>query len=534
MIRRLKRKSIKATRLYQNFKPAMLLALVPILVGIVSIGYVFSDYFQAQLAQRGSNRLISENWQAASDLMVANQPDYGPRASYYVMEENQDLVWASYHFGVPLDQLKELNPGQIVYGTTIKVPPVQRALDPLEPDGFTDLPLTVAEADGAVIVSNQFNASEVRTTIPQLAEFLKPYDVMEQVSPRHFRILRPLIIKTNIRLDITSETIDKLELRSAPDFDFSCLCFEDAEVLISDVWITSYDPATGQPDYDHSDGRGFIRALRSTRMDVINSSITHLGHGLYAASERTPIMSNGATYGISWRIIDGSLGRDLVTGWVENSTFSKNNFGSYTFGASGMMWRGNLFTENDVYGLDPHDDSNSATIENNQFLNNGKHGFIVSKRCNYNVIRNNISTGNGLHGFMLHQDSVYNLMENNIASGNTDNFAIYASSFNTVRGNSSYAPRASHLRINEGSVYTYVQNNLFHGGPRGVHIYGQSRGVLVIDNVFYGSREVLSLDEDSSNLVMTHNTVDKLAYELGHTETVAFGPNTVKNQDPLK
>lgn len=520
-------------RFYHNFRLTMLLLLLPLSVGVFAIYYILGGSLTAQLGGFGNNRLITEGWQTAYAYFTNSQPDYGPRNSYYKLKPGQDLDWVAQHFSVDRAKLQQLNPGIVAYGTTVAIPPVEKPLEPFGTPSGNLKSAIITDTDGLLQISNDFRNSTIRTTIPELAELLAPYGAITRVAEKHYRINRPIVIEGDIRLDITNDTVSRLELASLPNFANTCLCFENAEALIRNTVITSFDSTTGQPDYIQDDGRSFIRALKSTRMDVIDSDISYLGTSLQAlmvGREQLHILRSGGAYGISWRINKEKLGEDIVTGWVEGSTFQANYFGAYTFGASGMVWRNNLFTSNEVYGLDPHDDSNNMLIENNRFTKNGKHGFIVSKRCNYNVIRNNISTDNKGHGYMLHEDSNYNLLENNIASGNTDNFVIFGSSDNTIRGNKSYNALSSHVRINAKAKHNYIEDNFFYGGNRGVYLYDGADGVLVHRNVFSKNRSSILATDQAMRVVFTNNQIDGLSYKLADGDRVVFGSNRIKSK----
>ncbi|MBI4033499.1 right-handed parallel beta-helix repeat-containing protein, partial [Candidatus Saccharibacteria bacterium] len=395
-------KKQRPTRFYHNFRLTMLLILVPIIIGAAAIYYALSGPLAAQLASFGSNRLITDNWETAYAYLANGQPDYGPRSAFYRLKVGQNLDWVVQHFSVDAAELQKANPGLIAYNTTVAVPPVEKPLQPFGTTSGNVSSLVVREVDGMLHLSNDFRNPKVSTTIPEIAQFLDRYGAITKIADKHYRINLSISIEKNVRLDITADSVRKLELSSASNFGITCLCAESAEILIKGTTITSIDPATNQPDTKQEDGRSFIRAI-STRMDIINSDISYLGNDLLPDRQDLPILRDGGTYGVSWRISKGTLGQEIATGWVEHSIFHNNRFGAYSFGASGMMWRNNLFSQNEVYGLDPHDDSNNATIENNRFIKNGKHGFIVSKRCNYNVIRNNISVDNQLHGYMLHE-----------------------------------------------------------------------------------------------------------------------------------
>lgn len=522
----MKKQNKSKKHLRQNFRVFTLLIFVPFIVGVFVVYYLLSDIFAIQLAKKGSDRLVTRDWEAAQTSLQNIQPEYGPKYAYYRIKEGQDLAWAAKHFGVDYNQLKALNPGSVVFNTTVVVPPVQKSLDPIISTTSAAPTLVISQVDGFVSVMNRYKFQQYVTTIPELAKLLAGYNAITKVGDKQYRIEKPLLLNGNIRLDITNQTVSKLELRSSPNRDITCLCAENAEILIKDITISSIDPVTNLPDYRQEDGRSFIRALKSSRMDIINSDISYLGNGLLKDRETNLILKDGGTYGVSWRISDTTLGSEIATGWVENNKIYNNHYGGYTFGASGMMWRGNYFIENEVYGLDPHDDSNNATIENNYFTRNGKHGFIVSKRCNYNVIRNNVSVENKSHGFMLHLDSVYNVIENNIAIDNTDNFAIFASSFNTIRNNKSYNPRGSHVRINVGSKNNFVQNNLFYGGKKGVYAYADDSGLLIVNNTFQGQANILST-EKANKIVFANNNIDHLSYKITKGDRVIFGTNTI-------
>lgn len=520
------------TRFYHNFRLTMLLILLPFTVGALAIYYTLSGSLSVQLAGFGSRRLVTDNWQIAYTQLAGVQPEYSPKSAYYRLKVGQDLNWVTQHFSVDTAKLQKTNPGLVTYNTTVAVPPVEKPLQPFGATSGNVNNLVVREVDGILRLSNDFRNPKVRTTIPEIAQFLARYEAITKIADRHYRINRPISIEKNIRLDITGNTTEKLELVSRPNFGITCLCAESAEILIKDTAITSVDPATNQPDTKQEDGRSFIRVLESTRMDIINSDISYLGSGLLEGRQQRPIMRDGGTYGISWRISKDSLGQEIATGWVQGNTFHNNHYGAYSFGASGMMWRGNLFSQNEVYGLDPHDDSNSATIEDNRFIKNGKHGFIVSKRCNYNVIRNNISVDNGLHGFMLHQDSNYNVIENNIAIGNTDNFVIYNSHFNTIRNNKSYNALASHVRINAQAKQNFIEDNLFYGGKQGIYLYEGVDGALIERNVFSKISNILNTDQ-ARRVLWANNTIDSLRYKVAAADRVVFGPNKAETKPAL-
>jgi parallel beta-helix repeat protein len=237
-------------------------------------------------------------------------------------------------------------------------------------------------------------------------------------------------------------------------------------IEIDSVKITSWDTATNAPDTDHNlpdtaaatdRGRAFIRALSTlapdgktaqvSRMTIRNSTISRLGY--YGAE----------AYGVSYKA--RGCDRDHVAickkltvgGEQTNSIFDRNYMGTYTWGAKGIKFKGNTYSNNISYGLDPHDVSTSLTIDRNRFTYNGNHGLICSQLCDKLTITNNTSDHNGVrptdavgdgdeaerqvHGIMLHRGVTNSKITGNTVTDQTTGagIAIFDSSKNSVSKN---------------------------------------------------------------------------------------------------
>jgi parallel beta-helix repeat protein len=523
---------MKRTKKLRNSRPSVIILFIPLLIGAFTIYFIATGLYSRNLADLGSKRLVTENWQTAEASILQTQPKYTRGFAYYKVKPGQTVDSLAVHFSVKPETLQSMNQGMIVPGTTIKIPPPEGPLTPISgPNGLISRAVITEEA-GVLRISNRYGQGpQIITTVPELMNILRPYNAIEQIGPTAYRITRVFSIDGDIRLDLTKATLSKLELVSTPT-NVTCLCMDQGAMLIDGIDITTVNPDTGQPDINSADGRSFIR-LKNGRMDILNSHVTYLGSGLEGQTNNPnniPLLNEGGVYGTSWRISSDTLGQNITTGWVEKNLFDHNHFGAYTFGASGITWRSNTFTKNDVYGLDPHDDSNNSLVEDNIFSHNGKHGFIVSKRCNYNIIRNNFAYNNKSHGFMLHQDSAYNLIENNVAYGNFDNFVIYESNYNTIRKNKSYSPLATHIRINKQSNNTFITNNQMYGGSRGVYLYDGAQGIYVAKNAIHGTRKELQTG-GARNTVYARNSSDAINYEIAPGDRMIFGENTIKRQD---
>lgn len=515
---------------WRHLRPATVLLLVPIGIGAITVWVLWSGLYDYWVARQAAERLITQDWRVAGETMQKVQPKYERKFAYYEVKPGQTIGEVASYFGVSTDSLRDKNPGKtFTGGVIVKVPPVERPMNDVASTRSLVDANVVVEGDIIRIIQDYDRNRPIRTTIPELRTLLARYKAIERVESKTYRITRAIQLDGDIRLDVTSRTVDNLELVSTDDL-VAPLLFDGGSVLFKDVHVTSVNPATGEPDPSSRNGRAYIR-MKNGRMDAINSSFSWLGNGLTPSltkkAQAMDVEAEGGTYGYSYRISSDSLGKEIATGWVEGSTFDRLHFGAYTYGASGMMWKDNLFTQNEVYGLDPHDDSSNALVIGNRFLYNGKHGFIVSKRCNYNVIQNNTSVGNKYHGFMLHQDSAYNVMENNVAYDNEDNFAIFESNWNMVRHNQSYLPRKAHVRINSGSHNTYVVDNFFHSGKKGVYLYDDSSATYISGNEFNNISRPLHT-KGADNTYYAQNTSKNFSYDITPGDKVIFGPNRIR------
>jgi hypothetical protein len=543
---------------WRNIRPMTILLVVPIILFGLTVTVLTTDVRAYILASHGNERLRTDGWQEAAEIMRGVQPDYARKWAYYAIKPGQTVEEVADFFGVDVKQIRQDNPGmqqrlvrakrkikdagipgremrtravtRLIAGVTVKIRPTAKQLQPVRPNGRIDRAIIVKDGD-LLRVQNEYELDRpITTDIDGLMDLLRGYKAIERTGPGTYRLNRAISIEGDIRVDLTSPDLSKLELTSTPDV-LASLVFDQSSVLIKGISITSVDPSTGKPDLDSPDGRAFVR-MKNGRMDVIDSKLSYLGNGLKetlsAKAKVSTAQQEGGTYGFSYRISKGKLGTEISTGWVEGSTFEHNHFGAYSFGASGIMWKDNIFRKNEVYGLDPHDDSNNAMIVGNLFDSNGKHGFIVSKRCNYNVIHDNVSVNNKLHGFMLHQDSAYNLIEDNVSSGNTDNFVIYGSNWNTVKDNVSYSPRSSHIRINSNTSNTFVTGNTMTGGDRGVYLYADVDSTFVADNVFQGFSETIQT-AGASNTFFGSNVEEAVNYDIQSGDTVIYGVNKIRS-----
>lgn len=322
--------------------------------------------------------------------------------------------------------------------------------------------------------------------------------LLQQTSPGEWILRANLYIGKDVTLILDNREVNYLKLKSDDD-KFIWLRSETGNMLFSKVKITSWNERNGTPDFDHSNGRAYITAKNSGRMDILNSELAYLGYS-GAPNRGGPF---GGSYGVSWKIKSQGLHDRLLTGVVQNNQFHNNYFGAYTFGTTGMLFQKNKFYDNVEYGLDPHDDSNNMLIESNQAFQNGRHGIIASRNCFNNKIINNTSYDNRLHGIMLDRNSNNNLIQGNVTYGNVDGIAIYESNKNVISENK-IQNNVRGIRLNAGSTENFIKNNSITQNSFGLYIYNQANKNIAMNNSIIDNENGLNLKDAHQNIILNN------------------------------
>lgn len=317
-------------------------------------------------------------------------------------------------------------------------------------------------------------------------------EYLQELKPKEWYLKANLFLHPGVTLTLDKSEVSWLKLQSNKNA-IVYIRASSGVITINNTKITSWDDQMNDYDRNINDKRSYILVKDNSRMDIYNSELAYLGFSRQLDLSTSP-------YGVSWRMSNGKLGTTILTGEVINSKFHDNYFGTYTFGATGMLWRGNEFYGNTRYGLDPHDDSNGFLVENNRAHDNGTHGIIFSKRCINNIIRNNISYNNHLHGIMLHEKSSHNIVENNIIYGNKDGIAIWHSSNNLVQGNS-ITDNQRGIRANLGSNENLFANNrILDSKEYSIYIYNNANNNEIYNNILRNSAIALYI-KTNNNLI---------------------------------
>jgi parallel beta-helix repeat protein len=331
---------------------------------------------------------------------------------------------------------------------------------------------------GQIVGITEFDASET-VSFRSVADAVNDPAWIAEVSGGVFQVDTAIVQLEGTSMTVAAPDVKELRITTRPH---TFLGGRGATMLIDGVRITSWDPDRGGPDLDPSDGRAFILYERGSQLDIHNSEITYLG------SDRS------GAYGTSWRT-------GGTTGSAINSVFTHNWFGVYSFEAQGIVFRGNTFAENDLYGLDPHDYSSNLTVEQNVVYGNGSHGLIFSRGVVDSVMRDNHVYDNGGNGIVLDLGSNRNVIENNVVENNKkDGVVLIGSgqstiSHNTIRGN------RTGIRMNDpGARDVDVVSNLVEGNRTGIHIYKGAGDVRFTSNSVRSTAGTAVIAEGSATM----------------------------------
>src|SRR3989344_1852568 len=442
-----------------------------------------------QLAQKNT-AILGATTEQAKQLLVQR----------YETKSGETLETVAKKFGIDINNLHYANIaklpsfGAITPGTILSIPGKDITFDPIINSHYGTAP----EASTLNVYYDENSNSLVgtgrgkRVTLKDIQN-KGGKNYLEEIAPKIWLAKASIFIYHGATLTLSSDEVDWLKLESNPKH-FSTLRSLSGDISIDGVKITSWDSQKNDYDTNISDGRSFIMVKDNARMDIYNSELAYL---CYPTSPELSV----SPYGVSWKLSKQKLKSVLITGEVISSTFHHNYFGAYTYGATGMVWKGNKFYENTRYGLDPHDDSNGFLVEYNKSYNNGTQGIIFSKRCMYNIIRNNEAYDNGSHGIMLHEQSNDNIVENNILRNNVSGISLWRSSNNLVKNNRIINNRHG-IRVNmNANNNTLEKNTVANNSQYGFYLYDGADNNLIQNNEVNSNKIALYIKSNSNQIV---------------------------------
>ncbi|MBT0585622.1 NosD domain-containing protein [Alteromonas oceanisediminis] len=304
-----------------------------------------------------------------------------------------------------------------------------------------------------------------RTSMALVSEVAQEY---VQISNQDtYTVSVPIIISHGASLHVSSgETLRLSAASGSFVFNSGILSVDNAEVI-------GWQPSTQS-----------IASFSGNAASFRPFIMTYSGGELYFNKSRFASLGYDApsAFGISFKSVSETgliraeekqraALKNPPTGWIIDSHFDDLYFGFYSYEAENIVLLRNSYTNNVVYGIDPHDYSKNLIIAHNRVSGTQKlHGIIGSRYVSDSyIIYNNVS-GSGRSGIMLDRQSNNNIVAYNTSSHNGgDGITIYESQNNTVIGNQVYRNQDHGIRL-RNSTETVIQSNIILGN-RGSGVY---------------------------------------------------------------
>jgi parallel beta-helix repeat protein len=288
---------------------------------------------------------------------------------------------------------------------------------------------------------------------------------VEETAPGTFLLRVPLTQAPGSVLTFAAPAVRRVRLLHGPEMYISGM---GARARFDGVSLSSWDPRRGGPADDPTRPRPFVVYDARSDLRIVRSSFSYLG------SDRA------SAYGVNWL---------RSTGEASRSVFHHNFFGAYTSQAYGVVFRGNTFRDNAIYGLDPHTGSTRLVVEGNRAYRNKVHGIVFSEDVTDGIVRGNRSYANGDNGIVMDERSDRNTIVGNVAEGNGgDGIVLLGSSGNLVRSNVVRRNRVG-IRVNLRSGGNRVQGNEVSDNHIGVELYGGAHATRLAGNRVSGSAQ---------------------------------------------
>jgi poly(beta-D-mannuronate) C5 epimerase len=220
--------------------------------------------------------------------------------------------------------------------------------------------------------------------------------------------------------------------------------------------------------YAQQEPRPYILASKGSKTYLAGSTFRGLGY-----------KGTSGTFGISFtpsagggRLADHVRRLSHPTGWIVGNRIIDLFFGFYSNQAEDVAILGNLFSENVVYAIDPHDYSRRLIVARNVAQGSSfAHGVIFSRGVRDSWVVENVAIANGGSGIMMDRSSTDNLIADNLVFGNRgDGIAIFESDRNLLRGNTVTRNLRNGILLRNSTDIQVLRNTMSRNGRSGVEL----------------------------------------------------------------
>ncbi len=372
--------------------------------------------------------------------------------------------------------------------------------------------------------------------LKRVYSLLNNKNVLEKIGKNAYILKRPIYISPTATL-VIKDSVLKLSIKHGVNITYH------GELDIVDSTVTSWSIKKGnygarkELKYDEAllltkqEPRPYILGMEGSHLTMLNSNIIGLGFkgssGMYGISlfkrfkDPQPVNS----------LNDLINNRKNPSGTIVGCNISKCFFGFYSNNAADVHILGNVFFENIVYGIDPHDYTKRLIAARNITYNTKyAHGIIFSREEDKSFIAENITFSNKGSGIMLDRKCTNTLIYKNISFNNeNDGISIVESDNNTIANNIILRNKHNGIFIRNSidiEVYeNYIYRNVFNGAEIIVSDISDTHTRDFDKDPFYERTKVSftkNYFEKNINSVLASKNGSKLF----------FKHNTIKNSGP--
>ena len=310
-----------------------------------------------------------------------------------------------------------------------------------------------------------------KATLDDVYEQVNDARYMERNDDGSYIIRLPLVVRPGATLEIRDQTLRLSEERGA-------FIANDSFLFVIDSTIVGWREKTGAPAVfqKKSNFRPFFVGWGGSETFVLGSEFAHLGY------------NQSKSYGFSIaqysKYDNARLKRSAPHAWLVESKFRDIYYGFYCYEAEDVAIVNNVYEDNIVYGIDPHDYSSNLLIAGNDvYGTQEKHGIIISRQVNDSWILDNHSHDNGLSGIVLDRQSRNNVVANNVVHDNQgDGIGLYESPDNLLWGNRLVNNLRNGIRVRNSTDVGVYHNIAALNGTFGV--LGQVKDLSATDRDF--------------------------------------------------
>jgi len=303
-------------------------------------------------------------------------------------------------------------------------------------------------------------------SIDYLYKKINNSSILQKISKNKFILKIPIYISPTATLVVKNKTL-LLETTPKPIFIMYNGKFyaKNSKFITWNIAKNSYD----KREYIDSDKlllvglqkpRPYILGMENSKTYFVNNLFDGLGFHSLVATFGISLVSMSQKDNFNLSIFTHINNLVKPTGIYVGNIIKNNMIGFYSSNVKNVTIIGNLYYDNLIYDIDPHDYSTNFIIARNITLNaKNAHGIVVSRGVNHSIITQNISLNNNSTGIMLDRSSYNNIIYDNLSALNGYmGISIQESDNNLISNNIIIGNKIDGIIV-RNSLKTTIKNN---------------------------------------------------------------------------